>query len=86
MRRQSKKYQKALEEDPKDAEIHMAISMAFQQMNNYDKALDHALKAVEIQPREPLYYTNLSRVYVRQGIIPEAEEAMAMSKQLSMGY
>ncbi len=78
------KYQQALEHDPNDAEIYMAISMSYQQLEDYDNALTTAEKAIELAPKEPLYYTNLSRVLVKQGKIQEAEDAMAMSKQLSM--
>ncbi len=77
-------YRKALEVDPDDGEIHMAISMSYQQMGNLDQALEAARKAVELEPREPLMYTNLSRIFVKKGMIPEAEEAMAISRQISM--
>ncbi|MBN2328762.1 MAG: tetratricopeptide repeat protein [Candidatus Omnitrophica bacterium] len=78
-------YEKALEIDPDDGEIHMAISMSHQQMGDLDKALESAKKAVELDPREPLMYTNLSRIFVKKGMIHEAEEALAISRQLGMG-
>ncbi|HPP01891.1 MAG TPA: tetratricopeptide repeat protein [bacterium] len=79
-------YQKALEIDPEDGEIYMAISMCYQMLGEWDPALEAARRAVDLSPREPLSYTNLSRVLVKKGMIPEAEEAMAISRQLSMGY
>lgn len=78
-------FNKALEIDPEDGEIYMAISMSYQLLGDLDNALESARKAVDYSPREPLAYTNLSRVYQKKGMIPEAEEAMAISKQLSMG-
>ncbi len=78
-------YEKALEYDPNDGEIYMAISMAWQQLNDLNQAVEAAKKAVELSPQEPLAYTNLSRVYQKMGMIPEAEEAMAVSRQLSSG-
>ncbi len=79
-------YRKALEFVPDDAEIHMALSMAHQQLNQLDQAVEAAKKAVELDPKEPLMYTNLSRVYVKMGMIPAAEEAMAMANQLAAGF
>jgi Flp pilus assembly protein TadD len=78
-------YEKALAIDPADGEVHLAISMSLQQLGDLEKALESALKAAELDPREPLMYTNLSRIYVKKGMIPQAEEAMAISRQLGMG-
>ncbi|MBD3267162.1 tetratricopeptide repeat protein [bacterium] len=78
-------YQKAFEMDPEDGEICLAISMAYLQMNDLDTALEYAQKAAELSPREPLVYTNLSRILQQKGMIPEAEDAMAISRQLSSG-
>lgn len=77
-------YGKALQEDPEDGEIHMAVSMCYQRLGDWDKALEAGKKAAALDPREPLMYTNLSRIFVRKGMIPEAEEAMMMSRQLAM--
>ncbi len=78
-------YKKALEEDSNDGEIYLAISIAYQQMEDFDNALEAAKKAAEFDSHEPLVYTNLSRVFVKKGMIPEAEEAMNASRHLSMG-
>ena len=78
-------YDKALALDPNNGEIHMAKSMAWQQLKEYENALEAAKRAVQLEPREPLMYTNLSRVFVKLGMIPEAEDAMAMANRLSSG-
>jgi tetratricopeptide (TPR) repeat protein len=78
-------YNKALQLDPEDGEIYLAISMAYMRMEDFDQALEVAHKAVEHCPHDALVYTNLSRILQRKGMIPEAEEAMAMSQRLSMG-
>lgn len=78
-------YEKALEIDPQDGELHLAISMSYQRLGDFDKALDSAQKAAELDPREPLMYTNLSRIYVKKGLIPQAEEALSISRHLGMG-
>lgn len=78
-------YERALTVDPNAGEIHLAISMSYQQLGDLDKALESAQKAAELDPREPLMYTNLSRIYVKKRMIPQAEEAMTISRQLGMG-
>ncbi len=78
-------YKKAIEIDPQDGEIYLAVSMTFDRKQDYENALDYARKAVDFMPREPLAYTNLSRIYQKKGMIAEAEEAMAISKQIASG-
>lgn len=78
-------YKKAHEADPEDGEILLAISMTYDRMSDLDNALVYARQAIDLLPREALAYTNLSRIYQKKGMIPEAEEAMAISKQIAMG-
>ncbi|MBI1387285.1 MAG: tetratricopeptide repeat protein [bacterium] len=78
-------YKKALEHDPDDGELYLAISMAYDRMKELDSALEFARKAVDYMPREALAYTNLSRIFQKKGMIPEAEDAMAISRQISSG-
>jgi len=77
-------FKKALAIDSRDAEIYMALSMSLQRRNDMESALEAAQKAVEYNPNEPLFYTNLSRIFVKLGQVPQAEEAMAMANQLSL--
>lgn len=79
------KYDEAIAQDPNDGELHMAKSMAYQRMDDHENALESAKKAVEISPQEPLFHTNLSRCFQKLGMIQEAEDAMALANQLSMG-
>jgi len=79
-------FNKALEIDSNDGEIFLAISMAYQRLQDLDKALDAAYKSVKLSPNDPLAYTNLSRVCQKKGLFPEAEEALAMSRQISSGF
>lgn len=79
------KYDEAIAVDPNDAELYMAKSMAYQRMKDLDNALEVAKKAVEVNPQEPLFHTNLSRCFQQKGMIQEAEDAMALANQLSMG-
>ncbi|MEW6234473.1 MAG: tetratricopeptide repeat protein [Candidatus Omnitrophota bacterium] len=79
-------FNKALEIDANDGEIYLAISMAYQRLQDLDKALDAAQHSVELSSNDPLAYTNLSRVCQKKGLFPEAEEALAMSRRISSEY
>ncbi|MDP8244265.1 MAG: tetratricopeptide repeat protein [Candidatus Hinthialibacter antarcticus] len=78
-------YKKAIEVDPQDGELYLAVSMTYDRKAELDNALEYARKAVDFMPREPLAYTNLSRIFQKKGMIPEAEDAMAISKQIASG-
>jgi len=77
-------YQKALELDPQDSEIHLALSISNMLMGDLDAALVSGKKAAECNPNDPLVFTNLSRILQKKGMYGEAEDAMALSRQLSM--
>lgn len=79
------KYKQALEMDTEDGEIHLAISMSYDRLQEYENAIEYARSAVNYMPREPLAYTNMSRIFQKMGKIEEAEDAMAISKQLASG-
>lgn len=78
------KYDEAIQTDPNDGELYMAKSMAYQRLHDLDNALEAAKKAVEVNPQEALFHTNLSRCFQRKGMIPEAEDAMALANQMAM--
>lgn len=78
-------YKKAIEIDPDDGELYLAVSMTYDRKQMYDEALEYARKAVDRMPREALAYTNLSRIFQKKGMIQEAEDAMAISKQIASG-
>jgi len=50
------------------------------------EAVEAIKKAIAVNPEEPLYHTSLSTVFRDMGMIPEAEEEMAVSFQLQRGY
>ena len=41
-------------------------------------------KLVELEPDDPLSHTNLSRILMQKGLIPEAEDAKARAMGLQM--
>ena len=77
-------YRKALEIDPNDGELYLALSIAYLRMDDLETALINARLSTEKAPDEPLVYTNLSRIMQKSGMIHEAEEAMGIARHLSM--
>ena len=47
-------------------------------------ALDAAETLVRLEPDDPLSHTNLSRILMQKGLIPEAEDAKARAMGLQM--
>jgi len=77
---------KAVEIDPKFGDAHLAMGHALHKLKRLPEAVDAIKKAIAANPNEPLYHTSLSTVYRDMGMIPEAEEEMAVSSQLQRGY
>lgn len=80
----NEEYQKALELDPEDSEIYLALSISNMLLGDLEAALSSGKKAAECNPNDPLVFTNLSRILQKMGKFGEAEDAMAISRQLSM--
>jgi Flp pilus assembly protein TadD len=79
------KYREALAVDPDYALPHAALAVVLTRLRRHDEAIQHALRVVEIEPRDPFSYTALSVTYQRAGRIPEAEDAMARSRMIQQG-
>ncbi len=77
---------KAVGTDPQFADAHLAIGHSLHKLKRLPEAVEAIKKAIAINPREPLYHTSLSTVFRDMGMIPEAEEEMAVSYQLQRGY
>ena len=60
------------------------LSMALAKQGNLEAAIDAAEKLVELEPDDPLSHTNLSRILMQKGLIPEAEDARARAMGLQM--
>lgn len=50
------------------------------------KAIQHAIKVTELDPKDPFSFTQLSVIYVRCGKIQEAEDAKAKAHELTGGH
>ncbi len=77
-------YRDALELDENLAIAWNGLSMALAQQDNLDEAIDAARRLVALEPDDPLSHTNLSRLLQQKGLIPEAEDAMAVATRLQM--
>ncbi len=60
------------------------LSMALAKRGDLEPAIQAAEKLVELEPDDPLSHTNLSRILMQKGLIPEAEDASARAMGLQM--
>ena len=70
-----------------DATLSIAwngLSMALARKGDLETAIEAAEKLVELEPDDPLSHTNLSRILMQKGLIPEAEDARARAMGLQM--
>ena len=77
-------YRRALEIDPGLAIAWNGLSLAHRQQGDLAAAIEAGEKLIELEPDDPLSHTNLSILYMRNGMIPEAEEEKAIAMQLQM--
>ncbi len=78
------RYRAALEIDEGLAIAWNGLSMALARQGDLDAAIEAAERLVAIEPDDPLSHTNLSRILMQQGKIPEAEDARAKAMGLQM--
>lgn len=77
-------YREALEADPGLAIAWNGLAMALDRQGDLDAAIEAARRLVELEPDEPLSHTSLSMIYMRKGMVPEAEQEKAIAMQLQM--
>lgn len=75
-------FEAALAIDPGFADVHHSLAHALEKLGDLDGALIAARKAVELSPDEVLAHTSLSVIYMRKGMVPEAEAAKAAATAL----
>jgi Flp pilus assembly protein TadD len=79
------KLREVLSAEPGHTDTHSALAVYLQKLGDYEAAIEHAKKVVELLPQDPFSYTQLSVIYMRCGRIPEAEEAKARAHMVQMG-
>lgn len=77
-------YRRCLELDPEQVNAWSGLAMALARSDDLDGAIEAGLRAVELDPDEPLGHTSLSMFYQQKGMIPEAEDEKAIAMRLSM--
>jgi len=75
-------FEKCLAIDPEYADALLGMAMVFVAREQFEEAIAVGLRLAELQPDDPLTYTNLSRFYQRAGRVEEAEEAAAKARVL----
>jgi len=78
------RYRDALEVDSKLAIAWNGLSMALAKQGDLEAAIEAAERLIEVEPDDPLSHTNLSRILMQKGMIPEAEDARAKAMGLQM--
>ena len=79
------KLREVLGVDAGHTDTHSALAVYLQKLGDFEGAIEHAKKVVELLPQDPFSYTQLSVIYMRCGRIPEAEEAKARAHMAQMG-
>ena len=77
-------YQQALRVDPALSIAWNGLSLAHRQKGDLEAAIEAGRRLIELEPDDALSHTNLSILYQRRGMIPEAEEEKAIAMQLQM--
>jgi len=62
------KFEKAVQNDPKNASIVFNLAVLYDKANNTEKALSNYLKAIEIKPDYGDAYFNMGVMYFNQGV------------------
>jgi tetratricopeptide (TPR) repeat protein len=78
------RYRDALAVDARLAIAWNGLSMALAKKGELESAIEAAEKLVDLEPDDPLSHTNLSRILMQKGLIPEAEDARARAMALQM--
>jgi Flp pilus assembly protein TadD len=75
-------YQESLTADPTFTESMHGLARALQDLERYDEAIAVAQRLAEIDPDDVLAHTSLSVLYMKKGMIPEAEAEGAKARVL----
>jgi tetratricopeptide (TPR) repeat protein len=75
-------YQESLSADPTFTEAMHGLARALQDLQRYDEAIAVAQRLAEADPDDVLAHTSLSVLYLKKGMIPEAEAEGAKARVL----
>jgi Flp pilus assembly protein TadD len=77
-------WREALALDPGLAIAWNGLGTALARQGDLDGAIEAGRRLVELEPEDPLSHTNLSLLYVRKGMVPEAEAEKAIAMRLQL--
>jgi tetratricopeptide (TPR) repeat protein len=75
-------YKAAIGSDPSFLDAMHGLARAYQDSEEYDKAIAVANRIVDVDPDDVLAHTSLSILYQRKGMVPEAEAEAAKARVL----
>jgi tetratricopeptide (TPR) repeat protein len=75
-------YRASLTVDPAFTEAMHGLARALQDLKRYDEAIVVAQQITELDPDDVLAHTSLSVLYMKKGMIPEAEAEGAKARVL----
>ena len=75
------KLKEVLEIDANHTDTHSALAVYLQRTGKFPEAIEHAKKVCELTPNDPFAFTQLSVIYVKCGMIQEAEDAKALAHE-----
>lgn len=78
-----RRFERAVLLDPGNTAAHEATGVTLERMGLLEEAIAAIETLTEVDPENPMAWTNLSRYYAQQGRIEEAERAKAKSMALS---
>lgn len=81
----SQEFEKELAQDPMNLRSQSFAAAFYARSGEYDKALVHFKKAIEISPTRQSTYLDLAMMYSIQGRYPEAEATMKTAYELEPG-
>jgi len=75
-------YRESLAADPKFTDALHGLARVLQDLERYDEAIAVAQEIAKIDPDDVLAHTSLSVLYMKKGMIPEAEAEGAKARVL----
>jgi tetratricopeptide (TPR) repeat protein len=75
-------YNAAIASDPTFLDAMHGLARAYQDSEEFDKAIEVANRIVELDPDDVLAHTSLSILYQRKGMVPEAEAEATKARVL----